>query len=136
LGDGSTAIARPHEVESANLNGYAATYRLNRYSRHTLGRLGILTGNIPEQRVAQTNAGLFLLGARLQPLGNDTFRRGDTGSVVAFRRGPNGRATHLFFENAPYAAYERVPWYDGRMLHAAAFAVCLVLFISGFVAGV
>lgn len=47
---------------------------------------------------------------------------------VAFREDAQGHITHLFLENRPTAAYERVPWYETAPITYGLLAVCAVLF--------
>jgi CubicO group peptidase (beta-lactamase class C family) len=51
---------------------------------------------------------------------------------LVFRQ--DGRASYLFFENAPTAAYERAPWYDSQRFNLALLAVCCALFLSALAA--
>jgi hypothetical protein len=98
-------------------------YRLNRFSRHTLARLGVLTGAIREVRVESTS----MLSKPLVQVGEDVYRLGAGGQLVASRRGADGRPTHAFFDSSPYVAYERVRWMDRRQLHIAAFVLTFLV---------
>ncbi|MCY1074870.1 serine hydrolase domain-containing protein [Archangium lansingense] len=55
---------------------------------------------------------------------------------VAFREDTEGHITHLFFENQPAAAYERVPWYETASFTYGLLVVCAVLFALAVLAGV
>lgn len=55
---------------------------------------------------------------------------------VAFREDAAGHITHLFFENRPAAAYERVPWYETSTFTYGLLAVCAALFAQAVVGGV
>ncbi len=55
---------------------------------------------------------------------------------VAFREDAAGHITHLFFENQPAAAYERVPWYETSAFTYGLLAVCATLFALAVLAGV
>ncbi|MFY0564527.1 serine hydrolase domain-containing protein [Archangium lansingense] len=56
--------------------------------------------------------------------------------LVAFREDSAGHITHLFFENQPAAAYERVPWYETSSFTYGLLAVCAVLFALAVLAGI
>lgn len=55
---------------------------------------------------------------------------------VAFREDARGNITHLFFENRPTAAYERVPWYETAPVTYGLLAVCAALFALAVLGGV
>ncbi|WP_147333126.1 serine hydrolase domain-containing protein [Archangium gephyra] len=55
---------------------------------------------------------------------------------VAFREDAAGHITHLFFENQPMAAYERVPWYETSVFTYGLLAVCAALFALAVLAGI
>jgi CubicO group peptidase (beta-lactamase class C family) len=52
----------------------------------------------------------------------------DAPERLAFREDAQGHITHLFLENRPLEAYERVPWYDTRAATLGLFAACALLF--------
>lgn len=54
---------------------------------------------------------------------------------VAFREDAQGHITHLFFENRPTEAYERVPLYETSGFTLGLLAVCAVLFSWAVVGG-
>ena len=122
--------------EAPDAARWVGTYRLNRHSRHSPARLGVLTGDIREVVVQRDGDALRALGTRLVPAGPALFRRDDTKTLVAFRADASGRgrATHAFFENSPYVAYERVPWHARRELHLAALGACLALLLASLAA--
>jgi CubicO group peptidase (beta-lactamase class C family) len=54
---------------------------------------------------------------------------------VAFREDARGNITHLFFQNSPTAAYERVPWYETSPVTYGLLAVCAALFALAVLGG-
>ncbi len=54
---------------------------------------------------------------------------------VAFREDAAGHITHLFLENHPMAAYERVPWYETSPFTYGLLAVCAALFAQAVLVG-
>lgn len=54
---------------------------------------------------------------------------------VAFRQDAQGNITHLFLENRPTAAYERVPWYETSVFTYGLLAVCAALFALAVLGG-
>jgi hypothetical protein len=99
-------------VDGHALSAYAGVYRLNRYSRATIARLGVLTGDVPEVRVAVAGHQLTLDGVPLILVDARHARRQSDGRLIAFRLAGDGAASHLFYETDPYDAFERVPWWD------------------------
>jgi CubicO group peptidase (beta-lactamase class C family) len=134
-GDGGAAATPPgsQAAPAPDLGRLAGTYRLNRYSRHSMARLGVLTGAIPERAVESEGGTLRALATRLVPSGPGLFRREDTGTAVVFRSTGDGRAAHMFLEDSPYVAYERVPWYDMRAAHAALLGACVLVFAAALI---
>ena len=104
-------------------------YRLNRYSRHTLAKLGVLTGAIREVSVTTRDGRLEMAGQTLSPAGPDLYHR-NGGSDVAFRFGADGRATHLFTDGVPYVAYERIRWFESRALHRALLGITFAILLG------
>ena len=115
--------------------GLAGSYRVARHSRTTIARLGILTGAIQQLDIRDDGDRLVLGFMPLHPAGEDAFTRGRERTIVAFRRGGDGAASHMFLERSPYSAFERVAWYDDRNLHHALFAIALALLPLGIIAG-
>jgi CubicO group peptidase (beta-lactamase class C family) len=114
------------EARETALAAFAGTYRVNRHSRSTIAKLGILTGDVAERSVSVEGGRLRALRTTLLPEGRLLFRRADNGELVAFRRDSSGRVSHLFTENGPYAAFDRVAWYDSTTLHLVALLGSLV----------
>jgi CubicO group peptidase (beta-lactamase class C family) len=112
-----------------NNGNLAGTYRLNRYSRRTLAKVGLLTGAIGETVVSRRGSAWFLGQQALTPAALGLYHRGG-GSDVAFRFDDTGRATHLFTGGAPYVAYERVEWYERRWLHLALLGITFVALLG------
>lgn len=54
---------------------------------------------------------------------------------VAFREDAQGNITHLFLENRPTAAYERVPWYETAPVTYGLLAVCAAFFALAVLGG-
>jgi hypothetical protein len=124
----SREVLADSDVASDSRNP-AGTYRLNRHSRHTLARMGVLTGAIGEASVTRSG-GRWLLGdSELTPAGPALYHRAG-GSDVAFRFDADGRATHLFTGGAPYVAYERVRWYERRGLHLALLGMTFAILVG------
>jgi CubicO group peptidase (beta-lactamase class C family) len=54
---------------------------------------------------------------------------------IVFREDAQGHITHLFFENRPTAAYEKVPWYETSRFTYGLLAVCAGVFALAVVGG-
>jgi hypothetical protein len=110
---------------------YTGTYRLNRYSRGTIARLGVLTGDVPEVRVSVAREGLAWNGVPLVLVDSLHFRRTSDGRLVAFRFADSrGAASHVFTAADPYDGYERVPWWDESAVQLAAVSIMVVLILG------
>ena len=121
--------SRASDAVAFGVRDPTGTYRLNRYSRGTLARMGVLSGAIGETAVTRRDGRLFLGQQELLPAGPALYRRAE-GSDVAFRVDGNGRATHLFTGGVPYVAYERVRWYERRMLHLALLGITFAILVG------
>ena len=108
---------------------------MNRYSRSTLARVAVVAGLVTARTVTVRADTLRAFGTTLHRVEPLLFRRADTGSLVAFRADSTGRVSHLFAENAPYAAFERVSWFDGATAHLTVLGGSLVVLLTAFVVG-
>jgi CubicO group peptidase (beta-lactamase class C family) len=54
---------------------------------------------------------------------------------VAFREDAEGHITHLFFQNRPEEAFEKVPWYETSTFTYGLLTVCAALFALAVVGG-
>ncbi len=54
---------------------------------------------------------------------------------AVFREDARGQSSHLFFQNRPSVAYERVPWYETSAFTYGLLAVCAGVFVLALVAG-
>jgi len=58
-----------------------------------------------------------------------TFRAAHSDRTIAFRDDDEGRITHLFVGDNPYAAWERVPLSEDPILHGALGVLAIVVFL-------
>jgi CubicO group peptidase (beta-lactamase class C family) len=133
LGD-SDAFSVPRRAvashDQADLSRFQGRYRLNRYSRHTVARLGALIGAVREIRVEWDGTDLHLDSSRLMPLGQGVMEREDTGTHIAFRERSGSASSHLFFASVPIVAYERIAPWEYAIVHQT-LLVGFVLLLAG-----
>lgn len=104
-----TATSAPIAAAGQRLEQYEGAFRRQRYSRHTVARLGVLFGQVLQADLTVDEGRLRLWGRPLEPVGEQLFRRAD-GLMVGLRTDTNGRATHLFFGSDPHNTYARISW--------------------------
>lgn len=94
------------------------TYRSVRYARHTLEKVAVLLGMVPEGRVEDgPGKAMRLLGSEFYEVDPLLFRWSQRRWHNAFRM-DGERASHLF---SGHQALERVPWHARRGLHRGLF---------------
>ena len=113
----------------------AGTYRDTRMSRHTLAKLGILTGDVREVSVSAAPSGIVIVGRSYQEMGGGVFQS-DSGRTVAFRCENAGEASHLFFGRAPSSTYRRVSTGESRGAQGGLLMVALIATIAAVVTDV
>lgn len=117
-GDTEQPPSESVDVGPTDPDRFAGTFRRERYSRHTIAKLGILTGQVLQADVSADGGQLRLWGQPLEAVASRTFRRPDS-LRVGMRTDAEGRATHLFFGSDPHNTYRRLRWYEGATLQAA-----------------
>ena len=113
----------------------AGTYRDTRMSRHTLARLGVLTGDVPEVSVKTVAAGITVNGRAYSEFGGGVFQ-GDSGRTVAFRCEKNGRPTYLFRGIAPASSYRRLDAVDTRAVQGGLLGLAFLGTVLGIFADI
>jgi hypothetical protein len=58
-----------------------------------------------------------------------TFRAAHSDRTIAFREDDDGRITHIFLGDSPYAALERVPAMESPFLHAVLGVLAIAMFL-------
>ncbi len=112
------------------------TYRDTRMSRHTLAKLGVLTGDVREISVGLSPTGITLGGRTYHEMGGGVFQS-DSGRTVAFRCGhPAEPASHLFFGRSPASSYRRVAAGETRAVQGGLLIVALLATIAAVITDV
>jgi CubicO group peptidase (beta-lactamase class C family) len=127
--------SRPHRYAFTKSAPGAATaprcssifgaYRDTRMSRHSVAKLGVLTGDVDELVVRESPAGLELNGRPYREVGSSVFQADDM-RTIAFRCENGGPATHLFRGNAPASSYRRVAGDETRAAQLGLLLVALL----------
>jgi CubicO group peptidase (beta-lactamase class C family) len=104
----------PSRMITAECQEHFGTYRDTRMSRHTLGRLGILTGDV-RQMVVRINTGVAEIDKRVYREMGGGVVRSDDGRLVAFRCGRGLADTYAFRADQPLTSYVRLTRFETRL---------------------
>ena len=110
---------------------FAGRYRANRYSHHTLAKLGALGAG----KVSVSDDGQALIvsatgATRWIEVASLTFREEHGQRLIGFRQNDDAEVTHMFLGWVPVVALERVSLTGNPMLHAVILVSSLVLFLG------
>jgi CubicO group peptidase (beta-lactamase class C family) len=111
------------------------SYRDTRMSRHSIAKLGVLTGDVPELTVRGSPNGLELNGRSYREIGGGVFKA-DNGRTIAFRCENGGETTHLFRGNAAASGYRRIDPGEKRSVQLGLLLFALVAAIVAIVVDV
>lgn len=103
-------------------------YRSTRFEHRGIGKAGLLTGEIAEIALDQTN-GIHLAGRPATLESPTTLRRAD-GELWAIREARDGEPAMLFRERAPTTAFERVPWLQSVPVQRTLLVAAIVLLVG------
>lgn len=123
----------PQQVSVSNLRRFAGGYR---DERHSYTRLEMVLQAWREVEVAVTADGRALsadLGRgeeRFVPIGALTFWSRTSNERLAFRPDASGRIATLFRDEAPYASFQHLRWYDRQKLHLAIVGLSILAALS------
>jgi CubicO group peptidase (beta-lactamase class C family) len=106
-------VTPPASMMVPRCQEHFGTYRDTRMSRHTIARLGILTGDIREM-VVRINTGIAEVDKRVYRELGDGAMRSDDGRMLAFRCGDGKGATYGFRADAPLTSYRRISRFETR----------------------
>lgn len=119
------------EKELKKYTGYYRFIRSN-YSSYEkiiglLGAFSISTTNDGYLLTSRAIGGGTLQWAYLEP---GVFRKRGSMEKLAFRLDTDGQVTHMFFGDIPYAAGERLAWYEAPPFSVLLIILCFILFGS------
>jgi hypothetical protein len=84
-----------------------------------------------EDKISDPGDGTLLYATRryveVEPL---YFRQVDGPFGIAFREDDRGRITHMFADNRPDVAFEKLDWYETRGFHLALALGSVLIFLS------
>jgi hypothetical protein len=101
------------------------TYRDTRMSRHSLARLGILTGDI-RQMVVRINTGVAEVDKRVYREIGGGVVRSDDGRLVGFRCGKGREDTYAFRAEQPLTSYVRLTRFETKLAQRIYLAAALI----------
>lgn len=120
---------------AAGCSEAAGTYRDTRMSRHSIAKLGALTGDIREVTIAQAPAGIQLRDALYRDMGGGVFQS-DDGRTIALRCEDGGRPSHLFLGSSPSASYRRLDAAESRGVQGGMLLLAFIAAVGAVVADV
>jgi CubicO group peptidase (beta-lactamase class C family) len=112
------------------------TYLTNRYARHSVAKLSLLSQPPVRVQPAEEIPGLLVVTG----LGEGTtrwvevkpmvFQREGSEERIAFGEDGRGRITHLFARGHTPGAFDRAAWYQNPAFHQVLLGVCLLIFLT------
>ncbi len=115
---------------------FAGSYRMTRSAYTTFEKIinllseykvtsnldGTLQGPMGESRLVEVEPLLF------RPVGGKPSFDG-----LVFREDGQGRITHFFYLNVPFAAFEKVEWFETSAFNYSLLGICVMFFLSAVV---
>ncbi len=113
------------QMSQEELNRFAGNYRANRYPNkrftYVMALLGSSTVDVASEDTLKTmddGKAKFWI-----PVDSLTFRNTESSNVIAFEENENGKITHMFRDNLPIMAFEKVPFISSQKLHFTLFGL-------------
>ena len=122
---------RPLKMNKSELARFSGTYRVNRSAYTTIEKAVTLVSNI---KISPGEKGRLLvigMGGTTQwiPIAPLKFASPDGTAHLLFRENNKGRITHLFIEQLPHAALEKLNWHQSPGLHLFLLILALFFFV-------
>jgi hypothetical protein len=109
---------------------FVGSYRANRYSHTTIGKLIAVTA----LEVKDSGDGVLILNnKRLVEVAPLTFRMEDEERTVAFREDGDGEITHMFLSDVPIIAWEKLSLPERPISQAIILGGVVLLLLTSFV---
>lgn len=124
-----TPPPEPLSVDEEYLQQFAGNYRSNRYPHERFTKIIALMNPMS---VSVTEEGRLKTmrngeGESWIPVESLTFENTESREIMVFEQNSSGEITHLFLEDLPIVAFEKVPFIAGQELHFSIFAISLVV---------
>lgn len=136
---GDTSPIRSMNNSGDDLNRFAGSYLVNRYSRHTIMKIEAF---FAQYRVERSDANTLTIHyplnfkqsskwVQVEPL---LFQRADGDGFVAFTEDESGRITQMFIDAIPIQYTTKLRWHQENSFQLAIAGGCALLFLSACVA--
>ncbi|MFH5884119.1 serine hydrolase domain-containing protein [Halalkalibaculum sp. DA3122] len=101
------------------LQQFAGEYRSNRYSHERLTKIISLMNPVTVQVTGDRTLNVTRDGQTQEwiPTESLQFRNTENRHPLIFRQNSDGEITHLFFNDMPFIAFEKIPFISSRTLH-------------------
>jgi CubicO group peptidase (beta-lactamase class C family) len=117
------------------LERFTGSYFSNRRVHQGLAKLGALLGTI---KVKLTDEGVLKTTGqettRWIQIGPETFREEHGNRILVFREDENGKITHMFRQDLPHIAFERIHAVDSPKMHVGLAGSATLLFFATILA--
>ena len=120
------------------IDQYAGSYRFVRMNYTDIDKVVWLSQPAIEVAAAGDaelviSGGLLARPIRVAPIGPHLFRQIGGPAVVGFRADSSGRVSHVFFDDNPTTAAERMPWNEVPSLWFLLLGSAGIIFLTAFV---
>jgi CubicO group peptidase (beta-lactamase class C family) len=120
----------PSEDFADRAHRFVGSYRANRYSHTTIGKLVAIAA----LEVKDSGNGVLLLdNDRLIEVGPLTFRVEDDDRKIVFKEDENGKITHMLVSDVPIIAFEKLSLLEKPISQAIILGVVVFLLVSNVI---
>jgi CubicO group peptidase (beta-lactamase class C family) len=132
----SSVLQPPRDLRDGAVR-FTGAYRVNKHARLTpeklsqLGRDARVTAD-GNGTLAVHLAGQTTKWTEIQP---SVFRRVDGEEYLAFEEDTRHRIVLMFLGSVPYAAYEKLSWYETSLVHLTLLGFSVLSFLSAIIVG-
>lgn len=120
-------------MPSEELSRFEGEYRTLRHPHERFTKIAAVMN--PIYIKTTPNGELKVIGRDIQyyiPTGKLTFRAENSSETLSFRQDRQGKITHMFRDQSPAVAFEKVGFTDSRNLHKTIFTISLIIFLITF----
>lgn len=110
---------------------FAGSYKMLRYDHSTFAKLMMIFQVVPV--AIDDDDRLSIAGKSFVEVEPLKFKEEHGQRTVVFRENEAGKVTHLFLNNAPAIALQKMEWYESPYFHLGLFVGCVLLFLSAII---